>query len=214
MKNGKAKYIIAAIVLIVFIAAALFAVSRWESATQTAAPTSAPATETETPAATAAPVEETDAPRETEQPAATDEPAETAEPDADAEPSETDATEATTADDDPAAVLVAACRADLEALASEFESRTSSLIAAYRERWLAIPEDERNDDRKLDLGAEAMDEISALESEVDSRVSLVLSTYRETLEAISADTAPCDEMYQEYLDRKAAAVSYYSSIYG
>ncbi len=212
MKNGKTKYIIAAVVLIVFIAAALFAVSRWESATQTAAPTSAPATETETPAATAAPVEETDAPRETEQPAATDEPAETAEPDADAEPSETDDPEATT--DDPAAVLVAACRADLEALASEFESRTSSLVAAYRERWLAIPEDERNDDRKLDLGAEAMDEISALESEVDSRVSLVLSTYRETLEAISADTAPCDEMYQEYLDRKAAAVSYYSSIYG
>ncbi|MCD8017582.1 MAG: hypothetical protein LUE97_07295 [Oscillospiraceae bacterium] len=213
MKNGRAKYIIAAVILIVFIAAALFAVSRWESATQTAAPTSAPATETETPAATTAPVEEIDAPREMEQPAATDEPAETAEPDADAEPSETDATEATTAND-PAAVLVAACRADLEALASEFESRTSSLIAAYRERWLAIPEDERNDDRKLDLGAEAMDEISALESEVDSRVSLVLSIYRETLEAISADTAPCDEMYQEYLDRKAAAVSYYSSIYG
>ncbi len=212
MKNGKTKYIIAAVVLIVFVVAALFAVNRWESAMQTAAPTSAPATETETPAATAAPVEETDAPREMRQPAATDEPAETAEPDADAEPSETDDPEATT--DDPAAVLVAACCADLEALASEFESRTSSLIAAYRERWLAIPEDERNDDRKLDLGAEAMDEISALESEVDSRVSLVLSTYRETLEAISADTAPCDEMYQEYLDRKAAAVSYYSSIYG
>lgn len=212
MKNGKTKYIIAAVVLVVFIVAALFAVSRWESATQT----STPAAETETPTETAAPAEETDAPQPTEQPAAADEPAETAEPDADTEPSETDTPEATNApaDDDPAAVLIAACRADLEALASEFESRTSSLIAAYRERWLAIPEDERNDDRKLDLGAEAMDEISALESEVDSRVSLVLSTYRETLEAISADTAPCDEMYQEYLDRKAAAVSYYSGIYG
>ncbi|MCD8254757.1 MAG: hypothetical protein LUC36_04320 [Oscillospiraceae bacterium] len=210
MKNGKTKYIIAAIVLIVFIVAALLAVSRWESATQTAAP----AAETETPTETAAPVEETDAPQPTEQPAATEEPSETAEPDAAEAPSETDIPEAATTDDDPAAVLVAACRADLEALASEFESRTSSLIAAYRERWLAIPEDERNDDRKLDLGAEAMDEISALESEVDSRVSLVLSTYRETLEAISADTTPCDEIYQEYLDRKAAAVSYYSSIYG
>lgn len=203
--GGKAKYIVGIAALVIVLAAALIGVSRWEAKSATAAPTEA---------VSAAPdngeIAETAAPATADEQSATQTP--TGADSAENTGNDSTATPVPTVDEAAAQQIVADCRAELEALAAELESRASALYNYYRDLWRALPEDERTEDRKIDIGAELLDEGYALEGEVDSRVNAILDDCRKALSAIGADTSPCDDMYREYLDRKAAAVDYYSGL--
>ena len=98
------------------------------------------------------------------------------------------------------------CEVDLMAMLGEMKQ------AAVAE-WVALPEEERTPQKKMEIGFAGLEKCYDLEVEIDRQVTGILAEYRAQLEELEADTAVVDELWKYYCDKKASEKAYYLNKY-
>lgn len=91
-------------------------------------------------------------------------------------------------------ILVNQCVAELSACKVDVMADLGKLKSEALAQWTALPEEERNSGKKMQLGVAALRQCYDYEVEVDAAVQVCLERYRTELETIRADTASSDTM--------------------
>ena len=128
-------------------------------------------------------------------------------------PNETEPEEETAGDENTAKDILERCIRELYDCETALMARLGTMKQAALDEWHALPEEERTNKKKMEIGYRGLDACYNLEVEIDAQVQGILATYRAELEGIDADTAPMDTLWKYYCEEKASAKAYYLNKY-
>ena len=109
--------------------------------------------------------------------------------------------------------LIERCIQELYDCETALMARLGVMKQAAVDEWKSLPDSERTQENKMDIGYRGLDACYALEVEIDAQVLDILAGYRAELEAVKADTAPMDTLWAHYCEEKTSAKAYYFNKY-
>ena len=118
-----------------------------------------------------------------------------------------------TGEDRPAEELLRSCVAELYACKVDIMARLAVLKQETLDIWLSLSDEERTSTKMKELGFAGLDKCYQLEAVVDGQVREILARYRELLRDTDADLSILDDLWDYYVDEKAAEKAYYLDKY-
>lgn len=109
--------------------------------------------------------------------------------------------------------LVDACVAELYSCQADTMDTLFAMRDEILSEWRSLPAEERTDDKKNELALSGLSRCYKLEAETDSKVQGILDRYRTLLEDQGADTSALDDLWNQYVDKKAEEKAYYLDKY-
>ena len=109
--------------------------------------------------------------------------------------------------------LIERCIQELYDCETALMARLGVMKQAAVDEWKSLPDSERTEENKMDIGYRGLDACYELEVEIDAQVLDILAGYRAEPEAVKADTAPMDTLWAHYCEEKTSAKAYYFNKY-
>jgi len=109
--------------------------------------------------------------------------------------------------------LVNQCVAELYACEVDLMAQLGAMKKAALEEWKALPEEERTQDKKLEIGFVGLEKCYDLEVVIDEKVEGILENYRGQLEKLGGDTSVIGDLWNYYCEKKVSEKAYYMEKY-
>lgn len=109
--------------------------------------------------------------------------------------------------------LLNSCVAELYACQIDLMAQLGEMKQAAIDQWTALPEEERTDLKKQEIGMEGLRQCYDLEAGTDAAVKDILAGYQAQFEQIGADTSQLDELWVYYCEEKEAQKAFYLNKY-
>lgn len=109
--------------------------------------------------------------------------------------------------------LVSNCVAELYACKVDLMAQLAEMKQAAVDQWVALPEEQRTETMKKEIGLAGLEDCYDLEVVIDAQVKEILERYRAALEKIGGSTAILDDLWDYYEDEKVDEKAYYMDKY-